>query len=87
MTWARVLVDVAVVLWWLRLLVVLAGRPASRWRTRWVGKAISIVLAAVLFSTWFGFVLPYGAAVVWWRVVVRNRDPFELPMADGRPMP
>lgn len=87
MTLFRVVFDLAVAGLWIRTLVVLAGRPARRWRTgRW-GKAGSLVAAVALFSVWFGLLLPWGAAVVWWRVVVRDRDPFELPMADGRPMP
>jgi hypothetical protein len=28
-----------------------------------------------------------GAWLVWRRVLVADRDPFELPMADGRPFP
>lgn len=87
MTWTRTLVDMGVVLWWVRLLVVLAERPASRWNTRWVGKAVTLAVAALCFATWADLVIPYGALVVWWRVLVNGRDPFELPMADGRRLP
>ena len=72
---------------WVRAMVVLARRPAGRWRTRRWGKAVSLLVAGLMFSVWFGLVLPWGAALVWWRVGVRGSDPFELPMADGRPMP
>lgn len=86
MTSLRLAFDLAAVALWLRALAVIAVRPAGRWRTgRW-GKAVSLVVAGLVFSVWFGLVLPWGAALVWWRVVVRSRDPFELPMADGRPM-
>lgn len=87
MTWTRTLMDVAVVLWWIRLLALLAERPASRWPTRWVGKAATLAVAGFCFATWSGLVIPYGAVLVWWRVLVNGSDPFELPMADGRRMP
>lgn len=87
MSWARVVLDAVVVLWWVRLVVAVAGRPASRWPARWWGKAFSLAVALLGCSLWFGVVLPYGAVWVWWKVMVRGRDPFELPMADGRRMP
>jgi hypothetical protein len=69
-------------------MVAVAERPASRWRrTGWLGKGLSLVTALVVVADWFGLFVPWGAALVWWRVLVRGRDPFELPMADGRPMP
>lgn len=86
MTWIRVVVDVALALWWARLVVTVAGRPARRWRTGWFGKSVSLLAALMLVSFWLGWVLPYGAVIVWWRVLLRSGDSFELPMADGRPM-
>jgi hypothetical protein len=86
MTWLRVVADGAGVLWWLRVLVAVAERPAGRWRTGWVGKGLCLVAAVLVVDMWFGFFVPLGAAAVWWRVMVRGRDPFELPMADGRLM-
>ena len=87
MTAARVVLDLALVAWWVRTLVVLARRPARRWRTgRW-GKAVALVVAALAWSASLGVLVPWGAVWMWWRVLVRARDPYELPMADGRPMP
>ena len=87
MTLARVGFDLLAAGWWVRTLVVLVRRPAGRWPTRWWGKAVSLLVSGLMFSVWFGLLLPWGAALVWWRVVGRGRDSFELPMADGRPMP
>ena len=86
MTWARLILDAAAMLWWFRLLAELVRRPAGRWQKRWLGKGLALVIATLLFSVWFGFLIPYGAMWVWWKVVIRGRDPFELPMADGRRM-
>lgn len=86
MTLYRVLFDLLAVALWVRGIVALALRPARRWRRgRW-GKGASLLAAALIFSVWFGLVLPWGVALLWWRAVLRSRDPFELPMADGRPM-
>lgn len=87
MTWVRIVFDLAAVAAWLRTVLLVVSRPAGRWRTRRLGKALSLLASLVLVSVWFGWFIPWGAAVVWWRVLVRGRDPFELPMADGRPMP
>lgn len=85
--WLKLFLDLLCAVGWLRTLVLVAGRPASRWRTGWAGKAITLVVSALLVATLFGVWVPWGAGLVWWRVIVRGRDPFELPMADGRPMP
>lgn len=87
MTGFRLAVDVMIGVAWLRAFVILADRPASRWRTRWLGKVVSLLATALMMSVWFGVVVPWGGALVWWRVIARTRDPFELPMADGRRMP
>lgn len=87
MTLARVGFDLLAAGWWVRAVVVLARRSAGRWPTRRWGKAVSLLVAGLMFSVWFGLLLPWGAALVWWRVVGRGGDRFELPMADGRPMP
>lgn len=83
----RLLIDGVSVLLWLRLLITVASRPSSRWKTGRIGKYISVFIAAAAIGIWAGVVVPFGAALVWWRVIVRTFDPFELPMADGRPMP
>jgi len=80
-------VDVVMVLAWTRTLVAVARRPAGRFRGRWAGKAAALAVAGLLYVTASGFFIPIGALAVWWRVVARGRDPFELPMADGRRMP
>ena len=84
MTSVRIAFDVAAVVWWLRMAFTVAERPASRWQTRWAGKAASLAFLLLFVSVWFGFFVPWGAAVVWWRVIIAGRDPFELAMADGR---
>ena len=86
MTWWLLAVDAACVVAWLRTVSAVAQRPAGRWRSRWAGKGVCLAAALLLFSAWRGLVIPWGAAVVWWMVLVRGRDPFELPMADGRRM-
>ena len=86
MTGWRLAADVVAVLAWGRVLLAVAERPASRYRARWAGKAAAGVVALVGVSVWFGLMVPWGAALVWWKVVVAGRDPFELPMADGRRM-
>ena len=86
MTWWRLAFDVACGWWWLRTVAAVVGRPASRWRTRWVGKALCVAGAVLLVTVWWGLLVPWGAALVSWRVLLRGRDPFELPTADGRPM-
>lgn len=86
MTWWRLVIDVAAVLLWWRTLRALWRRPASRFRTGVVGKVAARVVAAVVVSTWFGVLVPWGAAWAWWRVVVAGPDPYQLPMADGRPV-
>jgi hypothetical protein len=85
-TWLVVVADAGFVLGWLRTVMAVAQRPASRWRTRWAGKAVCLALSLLLFTAWHGLVVPWGAALVWWRVLVGGREPFELPMADGRRM-
>jgi hypothetical protein len=86
-TWFRAVFDLGAVLLWARVLGGVLVRPSSRWRTGWLGKAVSIVAVAVGQSTWWGFFIPWVLPPVWWLVMVRGRDPFELPMADGRRMP
>lgn len=85
MRWTDDLLVLVALGWWAQTLVILAKRPAGRWPHRWWGKAASLLTAGLLFSVWSGLLVPYGAIVVRWRLRQR-RDPFELPMADGRPM-
>ena len=86
MTWWRLAVDLAAVLGWGRTLRALWRRPALRYRAGRIGKVAAMVVAAATVSTWFGVLVPWGAAWMWWRVVMAERDPYELPMADGRPV-
>jgi hypothetical protein len=83
-TFYRVVFDVVMVGSWVRALVVLAAHPASRWPAGWWGKTAGLAVAALFWLAMFGLVVPWGAALVWWRIVRRGSDPFELPMADGR---
>lgn len=86
MSWLRLLLDVAIVIAWVRTVIGLWRLPASRWRSGWLAKGFCLFLAVAVFMVWSGVVIPGGAVLVWWRVLLRRRDPFELPMADGRPM-
>ncbi len=63
MTSVRIAFDVAAVVWWLRMAFTVSERPASRWRTRWVGKAACLAFLLLFVSVWFGFFVPWGAAV------------------------
>lgn len=85
MIWIRFAVDVASVVWWARLVVRVAARPARRWRTAWFGKSVSLIASLVLVSLSMGLFVPYGAAVVWWRVLVRaaTRSSCRWPTAGG----
>lgn len=85
--WLRLLADLAVLYWWGRVMLAVIRRPATRWDSRWLGKSVTLLVGVTVFAVWSGVLLPWGAVLVWWRVLVRRRDPFELPMADGRPMP
>jgi hypothetical protein len=85
-TGLRVCFDIAAVAMWLGMLARVGGRRASRWRTGWVGKAVSLAAVALVVAVQAGWWLPVGAMLVWWRDR-RRTDRFELPMADGRRLP
>ncbi len=57
MTWWRVAFDVACGWWWLRTVAAVVGRPASRWRSRWVGKALSLAGAVLLVTVAISYVI------------------------------
>lgn len=83
MAW-RVLFDIATLLAWGRCLVVAAERRKARYRHGWWSKAACLLVIFTFNSYTYGLFLPVGAWLVWRRVLVADRDPFELPMADGR---
>jgi hypothetical protein len=80
----RVLFDVVTLIAWGRCVVMVAARRNSRYRHGWWSK-MAALLAVVTFNSYtYGLFFPVGAWLVWRRVLVADRDPFELPMADGR---
>jgi hypothetical protein len=86
MSSGRIWLDLAAVAMWLRVVVAVVQRPASRWRTRWLGKGLCVAVSVFFYFAGWGIIVPWGAALVWRRVLIGGGDPFELPMADGRRM-
>lgn len=80
----RELFDIAVFVLWVVVIVKVVKKPASSWNHGWFGKIGSILVVLFVYTTFWGWFLPWGALVVWWRRLGRQRDDFELPMADGR---
>jgi len=78
------LFDLVTLALWVWVLVRVAKRPAASWVHGWAGKVGSMLVVLVVYTTFAGWFLPWGAIIVWWRRLVRRGDDFELPMADGR---
>jgi hypothetical protein len=83
----RVLFDLAMFIAWGRCLVLVVQRRTARYRHGWWSKIATLLMVLTFNSYTYGLFVPVGAWLVWRRVLVADRDPFELPMADGRPFP
>ena len=71
--------------WWVRTLLAIWRRPATRWGLGRAGRILALVAAALLVGAVHGIILPWGAFLVR-RAKLRGEWPStELPMADGRP--
>lgn len=80
----KMLFDLVTLALWVWALARVAKKPAASWVHGWVGKVGSILVVLVVYTTFGGWFLPWGAIIVWRRRLVRRDDDFELPMADGR---
>lgn len=82
---AKLLIDLGAVGGWARMLFAIASRPARRWRWGWTAKLTTLFIAATMIDIWSGWFIPWGTLLVWWWILSRAGDEYELPMADGRP--
>lgn len=85
MTVVRIALDLALVAWWIRTVVVISRRPAGRWAWGRAGRIIAAGLAVILVGFTYGIFVPWGAFLVWWTRLRGEWPSIELPMADGRP--